>query len=259
MVRYAAKQQAALDRAAALLAETLGDESPEDEPAGPSDELLDDALSGLADKSWDHGDSAFRGLTTIGQAVRGVLPTAPRAGQSVRTHLDGHPLPFSGPCWERLLDQCAAVAFRAAAPTTRPEHRDALHQLLRELDALGLAAAAETPRWRRFTLHLDASHLAKPGGEPRDGTWLGLLPLDGGALLAVVDKEEFDEKHGCSFTALFHDRRTASRCPLRTRCGPPDRSARPGTRAGRQRSCPNPTHAAPPRRSRRRRYGSSPG
>ncbi|MET9661655.1 DNA-binding protein [Streptomyces sp. NPDC006510] len=206
VVRRAAKQQATLGRVAARLAETLGDESPQDEPAGPSDELLVDALSGLADGSyWPDGNSAFHSLMTIGQAVRGDLQPAPQTGSAVRTHLDGHRLPDGRPQWARLLDQCAAVAFRAAAPTTRPEHRDALHQLLRELDALGLAAAAETPRWRRFTLHLDASHLTKTGGEPRDGTWLGLLPLDGGALLAVVDKEELDEKHGCSFTALFHD------------------------------------------------------
>ncbi|MFF9573019.1 DNA-binding protein [Streptomyces sp. NPDC014685] len=206
VVRYAAKQQASLDKVAAGLAAAQGDGGREEEPAGPSDELLVNALGGLDDGShWYHGDNAFRRLLTIGQAVRGALETAPPEGPAVRTHLDGHRLPDGMPRWDRLLDQCAAVAFRAAAPTTRPEHRDALHELLREIDALGLAAVTESARWRWFSLHLDTSHLTEPNGEPRSAGWERLLTLDGGAFLAVVDHGVFDENTGCRFTALFHD------------------------------------------------------
>lgn len=138
-------------------------------------------------------------------------PAAPPADAAhepapdIRLHGDGRELPGGYLDEEPLADFFTATAFRAASPTTPPEHRQALVTLLREFDALGLASAAAEARWRRVSLHIDARHLRTAHGEWRDGIWTGVLPLDGGAFLAVTKCTSSHEKHGCDFTALFHD------------------------------------------------------
>ncbi|MDQ0938767.1 DNA-binding protein [Streptomyces sp. V1I1] len=206
VVRFAAAQQASLDSVAARLTQALEGGHLEASPAGPADELLEEAISGLGGSSgyrWyrsGESDSAFRQLRTIGQALR----DAPEPAPAVRLHFDGPELPQAVLNWETLLDTCAAMAFRAASVVAEQEHREALHELLRELDSLGLSTADEPARWRRFRLHLDDNLLTKADGARRDGTWRGLLQLNGGAFLAFVDTGSSDS-NGCEFTALFHD------------------------------------------------------
>ncbi|MFI2720769.1 DNA-binding protein [Streptomyces collinus] len=215
VVRHAAGQQAALEAVEARLDEALADGGQEQgRPTGPSDHLLGTALSGLTGETYWYYDAdyTFQRLRAVGAAIQGNPGTTPepetRAGAAPRTHLDGTPLPYAGLRFDALLDRCAAVAFRAAAPTTGREQRDALRTLLREVDALGLASATST-RWRWFSLRLDPGHLTTPEEQPRSGTWRGLLPLDGGAFLAVVHDElhgeSYDEQRGRVFTALAHD------------------------------------------------------
>ncbi|MBZ3900166.1 DNA-binding protein [Streptomyces griseiscabiei] len=131
--------------------------------------------------------------------------TAREPAPAVRLHVDGPALPGGYLYEEPLAGFLTATAFRVASPTTSPEHREALVTLLREFDALGLASAAGHSRWRRVSLHLDARHLRTVNGEWRDGIGTGVLPLDGGAFLAVTGCTSIHERHGCDFTALFHD------------------------------------------------------
>ncbi|WP_416966679.1 DNA-binding protein [Streptomyces sp. 4F14] len=121
---------------------------------------------------------------------------------AVRLHLDGRELPGGYLDEEPTAGFLAATALRAVSPTTAPEHREALVTLLREFDALGLASGES---WRRVSLHLDAHRLRTADGERRDGSRTGVLPLDGGAFLAVTRCASSHERHGCDLTALFHD------------------------------------------------------
>ncbi|MCH0565909.1 MULTISPECIES: DNA-binding protein [unclassified Streptomyces] len=216
VVRYAAKQQTALDDVAHRLAEALTVTPSEDEPAGPSDAQLQQALAGLVGGSYHRygdgtSDRVFRRVRAVARAARRAQDTPAAAASggrpAVRLHLDGPPLPDRGrPDLLPFTDRCAAVAFRAAAPATEPEHRETLLTLLRELDSAGLSSAAEPVAWRRFRLHVDGSLLTPYAGKRRDGNWSGVLPLDGGACIAVVNWSGTpDEKDGCDFTALFHD------------------------------------------------------
>ena len=227
VLRYAAEQQKVLDAAATRLTEELSGAHEDEGPAGPSDRLLREALSGLDGSRghWYHytadRDNVFRRLRVLRRAlraadapvtsVRAAGDLAPAAlvaddpAPAVRLHIDGRELPGGYLDAAPLPDLFTATAFRVASPTTSPKHREALVALLREFDALGLASAAGDSRWRRVSLHIDARHLRTPDGEWRDGIRTGVLPLDGGAFLAVTGCASSHEKHGCDFTALFHD------------------------------------------------------
>ncbi|MEU6226690.1 DNA-binding protein [Streptomyces sp. NPDC047042] len=280
VVRYAAEQQKVLDAAATRLTAELVGTQEDEGPAGPSDRLLRDALSGLdgTRDGWHHHgadrDNAFRRLRLLrralstddtsvtpggpdevpvaptGTAEVAVAPTgtgvgevpvasagiadapaaspgaggdpatsAPEAGApvasrtgvghepgpGVRLHLDGPELPGGYLTDEPLAGFFTAAAFRVVAPTTPPEHRQALVALLREFDVLGLSSGAGTVRWCWVSLHIEARHLRTPDGEWREGSWRGVLPLDGGAFLAVTKCTSRDERDGCYFDALFHD------------------------------------------------------
>ncbi|GAA3513594.1 hypothetical protein FHR32_008305 [Streptosporangium album] len=201
--RFAAALQTTLDTVAARLAGALaGEREEEQEPTGPSDELLAHALNGLdvSSTSW-YGEehSVFGWLGVVGRALRAPSGQAV-SGQAVRLHVDGPRLPSSRLRWEPLLDRCAAVAYRAASAALRPEHADALRELLREIDALGPARAAESAPWRRLSLHLDGAWLKD---DRRNGHLTGVLPLDGGACAVFHDAEA--ESDGYRYTVLFHD------------------------------------------------------
>ncbi|MET9661654.1 DNA-binding protein [Streptomyces sp. NPDC006510] len=233
VVRYAAAQQAALDQMAARLARALPADHREEQPTGPAeaptgghragpskaiaDQVLGEALNGLIGPEhrvlfWPHqAHGAHRQIQSIRRMLQDT-PATDATGQAARLHLDGPDLPHAHLPWETLLDQCPAVAFRAAAPTTGPDHREALCALLHELDTLG-TAAADPPRWRRFSLHLDRADVSdRQGGRTSQGPVgpvgqtlrrRGILPLDSGAFIAVVGLKASGT--GCEYTALFHD------------------------------------------------------
>ncbi|HUR05775.1 MAG TPA: DNA-binding protein, partial [Nonomuraea sp.] len=224
VVRFAATQVTVLDTVAARLTEALAGGHREEAPAGPTDQLIEDALSGLGRSSgysWLlHLDGAFQQIRAIGQGLASVSGSSgsglegpgssgsgsPASGSSVsgRTHLDRPGLPEAGLSWEALLDDTAALAFRTGSAWTEEEDRATLHELLHELHRLGLPVTADPSRWRRMSLHLDKRFLTKPNGDRRDGNWLGTLPLDGGAFLAFVSADSREDS-GCVWTALFHD------------------------------------------------------
>ncbi|WP_406119984.1 DNA-binding protein [Streptomyces sp. NBC_00989] len=205
VVRYAAAQQAVLDAAATRLTLALEGGVEDEGPAGPTDSLLRDAMSGLGASNgywWnrdDQADSVFRTLRILTRAAEAVAEPS-----GARLHLDGPELPTGQPELRTLLGRATALAHRAAAGTTADGHREALRQLLAGFDALGLAQSEVPGRWRSVTLHLDA-HLLRPApGAWREGSWNGLLPLADGAFVAVTGHGSPGDD-GCDFTGLFHD------------------------------------------------------
>ncbi|MEU8824910.1 DNA-binding protein [Streptomyces sp. NPDC048636] len=214
-VRYAARQQAVLDAAVTRLTQALEGGGPELEtedegPAGPPDTALLDAMNGVGPWwggylwGWDaeeEADNTFRALRML---TRAAGPTAPK-GRTVRLHLDGHVLPSSHLGLETLVDRSTALAYRAAAATTSEEHREVLRTLLADFAALELEPTAESAHWRKVVLRLEADLLRRtPSGTWREGTGRGLLPLGGGAFVAVVERNDRN-RYGWSFTGFFHD------------------------------------------------------
>lgn len=213
VARFAATQQITLDTVATRLNRALAGGDEDRRPSGPSDQVLARALNGLGVPGpWWYGDAchdAFRQLRTVGTALRAASadavpqerPTA--VEQGTRLHFDGPQLPDTSLRWEPLLDHCAAVAYRAVCSAFEPGHTEAMHDLLREIGALGLGSATEPATWRRLSLHLDDTWLVETGGNRREGTWCGVLPLQDGAFIAFQDNSL--DSGGCAFTALFHD------------------------------------------------------
>ncbi|MER5625065.1 DNA-binding protein [Streptosporangium sp. NPDC002544] len=201
VVAFAAAQQATLDAASARLAGALAGEQAEQEPDGPDDQSLIEALNGLgvSGNFWSRrvlSRGVLRQLRTIGQEKQDP------SGPIVRLHLDGPALAQSLLSWEPLLDRSAAIAYRAAS-AFEPEQAEALRRLLFELDELGLASAAEPASWRRLVAHLEHGWLDGARDKWSDSYWRGVLPLEKGAFIAFL--EAVPEDDGCSFTALFHD------------------------------------------------------
>ncbi|WP_433380229.1 DNA-binding protein [Streptosporangium sp. CA-115845] len=199
---FAAAQQASLDAAAARLAGALTGEQAEQEPDGPGDRLLIEALNGLGvpDDRWSREEQyrgVFRQLRTIGREQR--VPSGP----TVRLHPDGQELAHSRLGWEPLLHHSAAIAYRAAS-AFEPERTEALRRLLSEIDTLGLASAAEPASWRRLVAHLESGWLDDVRGRWYDSRWRGVLSLEGGAFIAFLEAVP-ESGGGCGFTGLFHD------------------------------------------------------
>ncbi|MGJ6968270.1 DNA-binding protein [Streptosporangium sp. G11] len=201
VVAFAAAQRATLDAAAARLAAALAGEGQEEEPEGPSDQLLADALNGLGvvtpywGRATSHG--IFQQLRTIGREK--LTPS----GRTARVHLEGPRLAGLSVNWEPLLDRSAALAYRAAS-TPDPEQAGALRELLSEFETLGPVSAAEPSSWRRFVLHLDSAWVDNARNRRRGGDGLNVLPLEDGALIAFLTFDS-DISGGYRFTALFHD------------------------------------------------------
>ncbi|WP_345620916.1 DNA-binding protein [Streptomyces ziwulingensis] len=209
VVRHAAGQQSVLDAVAARLTGALEGGLEDEGPAGPPDVELREAMNGLGVRTtyrWsrdDRTDTAFRALRALKRAA-GTPGSAVPAERTVRLHLDGPALPAGEPDLLTLLGRTTALAYRAAAGTTAEEHREVLRALLTECDTLGLGAAAGSGRWREVVLRVPAGPLRTPSGGWREGAWSGLLPLGGGAFLAMPGNRSLGDD-ACTFTGLFHD------------------------------------------------------
>ncbi|KPI06777.1 hypothetical protein OV450_3649 [Actinobacteria bacterium OV450] len=202
VVRFALTQQKALDGVAARL---HSGGSPADEPQGPTDELVEQALRGIAGTgyySWGTDkDVAHRFLTRLTEACADTGAVAVPG----RLHFDMPALDYSALPFTTLLDHPAAVAYRAVAVGTTDEQRAALCTLLGQVDALGLASAgACADRWRRVLVHLDQRHLSTPDGVSRNTSHRSLLPLGGGAVLGLTEHST-SVADGHEFGALLHD------------------------------------------------------
>ncbi|MFG2987857.1 DNA-binding protein [Streptomyces sp. NPDC048257] len=203
VLRFTLTQQKALDAIAARL---HPDDTPtEEREQGPADRLIADGLSGLTGSRYHRwsgeGDAAHYTLSQLAVA-RARTGDAPVPGL---LHFDTPALPYFPFTWTPLLDQPAAVAYRAATVTPTDEEREALLTLLGTVDALGLASAeGSADRWRRVLLRLDRRHLLTPDGLERNVHHRSLLPLGGGAVLALTEHGE-SVPEGHEFGALLHD------------------------------------------------------
>ncbi|WP_189966168.1 DNA-binding protein [Streptomyces avidinii] len=202
VLRFTLTQQKSLDAIAARL---HPDTTPaEEREQGPGDRLIADGLSGLIGPGyyrWNgESDAAHYTLTEIG-AARTRTEAAPVPGL---LHFDTPALPYWSFTWTPLLDQPAAVAYRAVTVAPTDEQREGLLTLLGTVDALGLASAeGSADHWRRVLLRLDRQHLLTPDGE-RNVHHRSLLPLGGGAVLALTEHSE-SVPEGHEFGALLYD------------------------------------------------------
>ncbi|GAA2725053.1 DNA-binding protein [Actinocorallia aurantiaca] len=206
VAKYTAAQQKLLDSAAERLEAALDpDAVSEKEPAGPADELIKKGLESLGYNP--NGDSRDRTPGVFGKLqvmARAMADDAADQEELPLLHLDGIGFPASGVNLRALLDGHTHALYRAVTPYNGPEQREALRELLTAFGELGLVTNGRQPvRWRLFELELDKGLLSNPDGSWRDGHWTGLLPLGGGAFLAVLESSRSDD--GGKFTTLFHD------------------------------------------------------
>ncbi|THA86881.1 DNA-binding protein [Streptomyces sp. A0592] len=202
VLRFALVQQKALDAIAARLDADTDPE--EDRELGPADQLLGEALNGLLEYAHyrynGDSDGTHRTLTLLGAARAGTDAAAPGL-----LHFDTPALPYYNFTWTPLLDRPAAAAYRAVAATTTDEQREALLTLLGQVDALGMASAqGSADSWRQVEVHLGQAHLTGPDGLDRNLYHRSLLPLGGGAVLAVTEYGT-SVPDGHEFGALLHD------------------------------------------------------
>ncbi|MFI8825667.1 DNA-binding protein [Streptomyces sp. NPDC053431] len=203
VLRFAVRQRKALDAVAARL-------DPAGQPAevrvqGPSDQLLAKALHGIVGTGYYHygadSDVTHRYL----EALASVRADTAATTQPGRLHFDLPSLPYTGLPFVSLLDEPAALAYRAVAPGSDPAHRDALLAVLGQVDALGLAStAASAGHWRQVVVHLTEPHLHTPDGQARNASHRSVLPLGGGAALGFTEHNA-SVPDGREFGALFHD------------------------------------------------------
>ncbi|KOX37475.1 DNA-binding protein [Streptomyces sp. NRRL F-6491] len=202
-LRFAVGQQKALDAVAARL-----DPATEPEEArveGPHDSLLAEALDGLTGSGYYSrgaaSDVADRFLGELAAARADASAAAPLG----KLHYDLPSLPYSPFSFVSLLDDPAAIAYRAVAPGSGDEHRAALLGVLGRADALGLASTAGSAgHWRRVLLHLATPHLYAPDGQERGTSYCTVFPLGGGAVLGITENDRAVDD-GRQFEALLHD------------------------------------------------------
>ncbi|WP_060178359.1 hypothetical protein [Streptomyces sp. IMTB 1903] len=203
VLRFALTQQKALDGISARLdADTALEE---DREHGPADELLGEALGGLLDHAHHRynggSDGTHRTLSLLGAA----RTETDAAGVPGLLHFDTPALPYYALTWTPLFDQPAAAAYRAVAATTTAEQREALLTVLGQVDALGMASAqASAGTWRQVRVHLGQPHLTGPDGLERHLYHRSILPLGGGAVLAVTEHGT-SVPDGQEFGGLLHD------------------------------------------------------
>ncbi|WP_329315543.1 MULTISPECIES: DNA-binding protein [unclassified Streptomyces] len=203
VLRFAVTQQKELDAVAARLDPDTG--AAADRPEGPTDELIAEALHGLVGTGYHRWgaqtDATHRYLDELARASADTDAAAVPG----RLHFDLPALPYSALPFTPMLDQPAAIAYRAVAVGTTDEQRTALCTLLAQVDALGLACTEDSAdRWRRVLVHLDQRHLSTPDGIDRNTSYRSLLPLGGGAVLALTGHGT-SVPDGHEFGALLHD------------------------------------------------------
>ncbi|MFK0256465.1 DNA-binding protein [Streptomyces sp. NPDC090445] len=184
-VGFALDQRTALEAVSARLASGAQDEPDRKFPPGPSDHDLDQALSGLTgalQHGWGGGehDGVFRVLSTLAEAAQDTGAAAVPG----RLHTEMPGLPFTALQWAPLLEQPAALAYRAVAVGSTDEQRQALLALLRKADGMGLASAVGG-RWRLARIHLAHRELLNKPVTARHPYHSSILPLGGGAVLAT--------------------------------------------------------------------------
>ncbi|MER5728262.1 DNA-binding protein [Streptomyces sp. NPDC002138] len=201
-LRLTLTQQSVLDRAAARLAP--GGAAPAT-ATGPTDAVLHEALGGLTGSGYYrwHGERDLLHQYLHAIATARADTTAPAAPG--RVHFDLPDLPNSGLPWSDLLDHPAALAYRAVAPGTTGAQRDALCTLLGTVDTLGLASATgSADSWRRVLVHLTPDHVRTDNGARHTVHHRTVLPLGGGAVLALTEVAR-PVPDGHEFGALLHD------------------------------------------------------
>ncbi|WP_405792173.1 DNA-binding protein [Streptomyces sp. NBC_00029] len=202
VLRFTLAQQKVLDAIAARL---HPDTTPvEEREQGPGDRLIAEGLKGLIGPGYyrwsGESDAAHYTLCEL-EAARTRTDATQVPGL---LHFDTPALPYWSFHWTPLLDQPAAVAYRAVTVAATDEQRAGLLTLLGAVDALGLASAeGSADRWRRVLLRLDRQHLLTPEGE-RNVHHRSLLPLGGGAVLALTEHSE-SVPEGHEFGALLYD------------------------------------------------------
>ncbi|MFF9198361.1 DNA-binding protein [Streptomyces sp. NPDC014779] len=202
-LRFAVRQQKALDSVAERLDPAA--EAVEARAQGPSDHVLAKALHGIVHtghyRYGADGDVTTRFLETLAS----VRADASAEAVPGRLHFDMPALPHTGLAFVSLLDEPAAIAYRAVAPGSAPEGREALFSVLDRVEALGLAStAASGAHWRRLLLHVATPHLTAPDGRTRHGSHRSVLPLGDGAALAIGEYNQH-VPDGWEFGALIHD------------------------------------------------------
>lgn len=186
VLRFAADQRITLDTMGRRLDHPVSAQPAREETAGPTDARIKDALDGLVGRGrFGHGTG--RGFVSQLSAMRRAMEESAEPVPGIRLHSQGPELPTTVLPWRTLLDASTAAVFRAVVATTDPEHRQTLAELLDRLDALGLTSATAPERWRLLHVRLDRGQLAGQSGTDRGITRLGLLPLPGGAFLAVTE------------------------------------------------------------------------
>ncbi|MGW5848835.1 DNA-binding protein [Streptomyces sp. NPDC055254] len=203
VLRFTLDQQKALDAVAARLRADTG--TARETEQGPTDRLLGDALNGLMGSGYyrwgSDSDAAHRLLRELG-AVCARTDAETVLG---RLHFDVPCLPYSGLPWTQFLDQPAAAAYRAVTQAFTDEQRAALVTVLDAVARLGLdSSEGSAGRWRRVLLHLDQRHLTTGLGAERSVHHRTVLPLGGGAALALTEHSQA-VPDGHEYGALFHD------------------------------------------------------
>ncbi|MFD9406376.1 DNA-binding protein [Streptomyces sp. NPDC059989] len=203
VLRFTLTQRKALDAVAARLSPDSG--PAEETEQGPTDRLLGEALSGILDSGyyrWGIDTDAAHGTLRDLAAARADTDAVHTPG---RLHFDVPVRRATTFPWSPLLDQPAAVAYRAAGPVPDDEQRAALLALLAAVDGLGLdSAQGSAAHWRRVLLHLDRAHLVTPDGRERRLPHPSVFPLGGGAVLALTEHSR-TLTDGHEFGALLHD------------------------------------------------------
>ncbi|WP_406065750.1 DNA-binding protein [Streptomyces sp. NBC_01077] len=203
VLRFATRQQEALDAVAARL-DTSG-EPAQARVEGPADLLISKALNGIV------GSGYYRSGTDEDVTHRFLDGLASVGADTSATALPGHvhfdlpSLPYSGLPFTSLLDEPAAIAYRAVVAGSDDAHRAALLGVLGQVEALGLASVAgSAAHWRRVLVHLDPPHLHTPDGLPHNSWHRCVLPLGGGAALGITEHQE-SVADGQEFGALLYD------------------------------------------------------
>ncbi|MFF2573595.1 DNA-binding protein [Streptomyces sp. NPDC058084] len=203
VLRFAVRQQKALDAVAARLDPAAGHAQPRVQ--GPSDQVIGKALHGIVGAGYYRYGADSDATHRYMEALASVRADTAAEAKPGRLHFDLPSLPYTGLPFASLLDEPAAIAYRAVAPGSDPAHREALLGLLDRVDALGLAStAASAGHWRRVLVHLTAPHLRTPDGQERNVSHRSVLPLGGGAALGITEHTS-SVADGREFGALFHD------------------------------------------------------